>query len=324
MDLTFGPQQIFNLLSQKYETAFFSRLAKNQKLGIFIYGGLVRSLVLGRPWKDVDLRIIIDADWEEREQVMEAVLDGQGDMELKRRFEFENFTLYRFLPQGCIGRPLDITLSNRMDVAPSDYTINSVFVNLRTGEIHDPHHGLNDLENKVVRAIKEPQQLLIDEPWAPFRAIKSACQLGFSIDSELLANFKANINCIRQPLHYICQNHGDLWAETQLANLFSGLGANPEIYYRLCEKLGIFPEIIAYFSERLQLSPAHHYIYGHSQFIRGMPLEQLISTMLSAIARAIAPEQAERIFERIVTDMALDQAKAYGEIDILPTEIKYL
>ncbi|WP_414828926.1 hypothetical protein [Alteromonas sp. H39] len=324
MEMDFNLTELLTLISEKFDSSFFVSLAKEPLFNSYIYGGLVRSLVLGYPWKDVDLRIIIDADWDKRELTFESFLQSHGDTELKRRFEHADFTLYRFRPQGSTERPLDITLSNRIDVAPSDYTINSVFADLKSGKLLDPYNGLLDIKSKTIRSIKKPSQLILEEPWAPFRAVKSACHMGFTIVPELKHTFKSEIKCIRQPLAYISENKSDLWAETQLANLFSGLKANPRTYLKLSDELGIIKEVILYFSEKMAIRPFQTTLSTTREITRETQWERLISAYLKGIALAIEPNQPRVIFNYIVQDLALNQVKTYGEIDISPARINYI
>lgn len=88
-----------------------------------------------------------------------------------------------------IGCPLED------DVKRRDFTINSLYKSVSTGEIVDLTGGLEDLKNKTLRVLHN--ESFIDDPTRIIRALKFAVRFGFKLDKQtkkLQDNYLKNIN----------------------------------------------------------------------------------------------------------------------------------
>ncbi len=78
------------------------------------------------------------------------------------------------------------------DLQRRDFTINAMAINLTTDNsqlvtgIIDPYNGQDDLRNKLIRAVGDPNQRFQEDALRLMRAIRFAAKLGFSIESETL------------------------------------------------------------------------------------------------------------------------------------------
>ncbi len=70
----------------------------------------------------------------------------------------------------------------KSDIQRRDFTINALAWNIEDGLI-DYFNGLDDLKNKVIRAVGQPKERFTDDPLRILRAGRFASQLGFTIDS---------------------------------------------------------------------------------------------------------------------------------------------
>jgi len=143
---------------------------------VWLVGGAVRDLLLGRPVKDVDLA------------VPRGALDLARELARRLRGAFVSLDEGR----GCgrvalrdAGIDVDVTdfraADLESDLAARDVTINALAVDLCSpAGIVDPTGGLDDLRRRVIRLTSA--SALVDDPLRGLRAVRIAAQLGFRLD----------------------------------------------------------------------------------------------------------------------------------------------
>ena len=166
------------------------RLADERGLDLFLVGGTVRDMLLGRARADVDLAV-------------EG--DGMGfARRLARRTEGRYTPHPRFLTATVDlpeGNSLDVATargetyerpgalprvapaSMEVDLARRDFTINAMAVPLNGrsfGKLVDPFNGRDDLEKRLVRVLHD--RSFIDDPTRLFRAVRFEQRLGFRLE----------------------------------------------------------------------------------------------------------------------------------------------
>lgn len=79
-------------------------------------------------------------------------------------------------------RPDSVTFTDKLieDLKRRDFTINAMAYNDTEGLI-DPFNGLEDLKNKLIRCVGNPEDRFEEDALRILRAIRFACQLDFSI-----------------------------------------------------------------------------------------------------------------------------------------------
>jgi tRNA nucleotidyltransferase (CCA-adding enzyme) len=92
-------------------------------------------------------------------------------------------------------RPEDVTFVSNLkeDLARRDFTINALAFNEDNGVI-DYFGGKLDLENKLIRAVGEPNKRFKEDALRMLRAIRFASSLNFEIEERTLQAIKANSN----------------------------------------------------------------------------------------------------------------------------------
>lgn len=79
------------------------------------------------------------------------------------------------------------------DLCRRDFTINAMAYNpFLTSSFIDPYHGMDDLQQKIIRAVGNPQERFQEDPLRILRGIRFAAQLDFKLDD---ATKKAMIEC---------------------------------------------------------------------------------------------------------------------------------
>src|SRR5262245_49014848 len=153
---------------------------------IFLVGGAVRDLLLGRGRTDIDLVVVGDAaelaaalgaEWTEHERfgTAKALLAGHTvDIAAARS---ESYPEPGALPEVEPAAGIEADLSRR------DFTINAMAIPLQ-GEpgLIDPHDGRADLEAGLLRVLHPVS--LRDDPTRALRAARYAARFGFEPEPE--------------------------------------------------------------------------------------------------------------------------------------------
>ncbi len=153
---------------------------------VYLVGGAVRDLLLGRGRADIDLVVIGDAAAlaaslgaetveHERFATAKAVLDGhEVDIATARSESYPHpGALPEVEPAGEIER----------DLARRDFAVNAMALPLR-GEIEliDPHGGRADLEAGLLRVLHA--RSFEDDPTRAIRAARYAARFGFELETD--------------------------------------------------------------------------------------------------------------------------------------------
>jgi tRNA nucleotidyltransferase (CCA-adding enzyme) len=104
-----------------------------------------------------------------------GVLDLAGDMHEVTTFREDKDT---------DGRHAVVEFGTSLsgDLARRDFTINAIAFRPSTGELYDPFGGREDLAARVVRAVGNPEQRMVEDRLRALRALRFAGRLNFSID----------------------------------------------------------------------------------------------------------------------------------------------
>src|SRR5688572_25461317 len=150
-------------------------------------GGAVRDALLGHPHLDWDLATAATPQQVRRlfprtvpvgiEFGTIGVLDRQGTMHEVTTFRRDVET---------DGRHAVVTFGATIDqdLARRDFTLNAIAYHPKSGRLHDPFRGQQDIARRVVRAVGEPRERMREDRLRALRAIRFAARFGFEIESE--------------------------------------------------------------------------------------------------------------------------------------------
>jgi poly(A) polymerase len=174
------------------------RLSQKQKEEVYLVGGTIRDLLLGRPLGG-DFDFVTTGQANQLSQELAGETEGHA-FSLNDAFGTWRVTLR----QGKEKRDVDFSPMQGEDILEDlrqrDYTINSI--GLSVSEIFasdrlaliDPLDGSSDLRQKILRANSE--EALRQDPLRMLRAFRLACTLGLEIEAETLAMIQKNKNLI--------------------------------------------------------------------------------------------------------------------------------
>lgn len=193
------PREISELI-KSFESAGFE---------IYIVGGAVRDLLMGRKVRDWDFTT--NATPEEMLKLLpEAFYDNKfGTVGISAKHlrggdlpkahpggEILEVTTYRTEVGYSDRRHPDKVVwgkSLEEDLKRRDFTINAIALK---SSIIDPLNGQDDLDKKLIRAVGDPNERFREDALRMMRAVRIAAELGFEIEEETFNAIKMNISLL--------------------------------------------------------------------------------------------------------------------------------
>jgi len=252
---------------------------------IYLVGGAVRDVVLGRLSPDLDFAVPsngislarkvanhLDADYvtldDERDtgRVIVTAADGTRT--------YLDFATYR-------GADLEADLRAR------DFTMNALAYDLRANAILDPLEGAVDLRAKRIRACSPTS--LTDDPVRVLRGIRQAAAFGFHIDKGT-----------RQWMKQAAGQLGLVSPERRRDELFKILeGPKPHASIRALEMLGVLPHLLPELTalKGVQQSAPHTLdVWNHT-----LAVLQHLESILSALAIGYSADATNDLLTGLLT-----------------------
>lgn len=208
---------------------------------VYLVGGAVRDKLLGLPISDRDYVVVGTTP--------EAML-AQGFQQVGKDFPVflhpkthEEYALARterkigsgYTGFSCYSAP-DVTIED--DLLRRDLTINAI-AQSDTGELVDPHHGVCDLKNRVLRHVSDA---FLEDPLRVLRVARFAARYyvqGFRVAPETMALMQSMSES--GELSHLTPER--VWTETHKALMSN----SPQVYFEVLRECGalavLFPEI---------------------------------------------------------------------------------
>jgi poly(A) polymerase len=173
-----------------------SEISEKLNSEVYVVGGFVRDLILGRDLNDIDF-LIVGKGLEFANAFAES-LGVKGVVIYKNygtaHFVYENknfeFVAARKESYKRISRkPMVQEGTLEDDIARRDFTINAVAVSVNKnnfGEVLDLYGGMEDITKKLIRTPVDPAVTFDDDPLRILRAFRFAAQLEFEVSEEIL------------------------------------------------------------------------------------------------------------------------------------------
>lgn len=181
----------------RFPLAIVDYLRRNLPPGVRAYcvGGTARDLLLGRMPNDWDLSFI-GIRREGLLSLPQSKLMRNATETLKIFVEGMDLEATPLENKGL--DPLDPTSLERDLLQDRDLTINSIAIDLFTGEVIDPLNGMRDLQDGIIRFAGDGQRRIDDSPIRLLRACRFASALGFRLAPETLDLIRRNAPRIRE------------------------------------------------------------------------------------------------------------------------------
>lgn len=164
----------------------------------YLVGGCVRDLLLGRKPKDWD--ITTNAKPEDIQCIFpDSFYENDfGTVGVKTESADPSLLVIEVTPYRTESgysdkrRPDTVEFGQSLedDLARRDFTINAIAYDESKGHIVDPYIGQKDIELKVLRTVRDPEERFLEDGLRLMRAVRLVAELGFALDAETAAGIQ--------------------------------------------------------------------------------------------------------------------------------------
>lgn len=229
-----------------------------QKAGFEIYavGGSVRDLILGKPTKNWDfttnatpqeiIKLFPDSYYDNQFGTVGVKLENEEIYEITTFRTEKDYTDKRHPDTVLWGKTLEEDLGRR------DFTIGAIAYDGKT--FIDPYRGQDDLQNKIIRAVGNPNTRFSEDALRLLRAVRIATELEFTIETKTFAAIKDNAALINKISNE--RIHDELFKILKSRFPYEG--------FMLLKNSGLLKEILPELEtgfETPQVSPGRHHLY---------------------------------------------------------------
>ncbi len=187
-----------NLIDELNKLPFIfkaSDTAERNNTEVYIVGGYVRDLILGRQKNEIDFLVI--GNGPEYAEKFAASL-GINKVDIFKNFGTAHFRYHDYDLEFVGSRKESYNKSSRKplvtsgsfedDISRRDFTINTLAVSIckkNFGTLIDLYNGLNDLNERIIKTPLDPMVTFDDDPLRIMRAYRFAAQLNFDVDEKI-------------------------------------------------------------------------------------------------------------------------------------------
>jgi putative nucleotidyltransferase with HDIG domain len=165
---------------------------------VYLVGGAVRDLLLGKKASDWDLAT--NARPEEVIPLFRRVIPTgikHGTITVLYKGVSVEVTTFRTESTYSDGRRPDrveYAATVEEDLSRRDFTMNALAAELPSGRLVDPFHGAADIKDEIICCVGKPEERFSEDGLRPMRAVRFASQLGFTVEDATLAAISGALN----------------------------------------------------------------------------------------------------------------------------------
>lgn len=273
---------------------------------VFVVGGFVRDLIMGKDPKDIDL--LIDGDINAGAGITFAEWFCKKENIFKKDsnplvYGLYGTAMFQFMGEKieCVAprsekyqndsrKPVVSSCTLEDDCFRRDFTINSLFINISNNELVDySKNGLNDIKNKVIRSTSNPYIIFTEDPLRILRAIRFATRFNSTIEEKTFEGMKRHVDRL------------EIISKERIQDEFSKMitSDNPEFAIRLLFEIG-----------------AYKYVFDKLMF--ESDLKYLAKSIPASFERLKMQKDAEH------NNLEINLAIVYAQLPNVVNKMKYL
>ena len=166
---------------------------------MYFVGGAVRNELLGLPVSDYDIcGDVMPERLAEASVGLFTVRDVNpriGTVKLigeKESYEYTRFRRdsYPIASGEHTPQEVEFVASPAEDAFRRDFTVNAIYKRVSDGAVVDPTGGMRDLEKRILRTTRAPEEVFSEDGLRLLRLVRLAAELGFEIEEDTLAAAK--------------------------------------------------------------------------------------------------------------------------------------
>ncbi len=293
----------------KYVTHVTGTLRK-ANFEAFLVGGCVRDLIINKEPKDWDITtnakpeeiiplfektvyenkfgtVGVCSPKEITDVSRETPVIADNDVTYETKYNIVEVTPYRTEAKYSDNRhPDEISFSDKIedDLKRRDFTINSIAYDPHKGQIIDLYKGQEDVKDKVIRTVGNPNDRFQEDALRMLRAIRFSTTLDFAVSYETLQAISENKDLIK---NISFERIRDEFTKIIMSD-------NPVAGIGLLQKLGLLKYIIPELEEGIDCIQGGAHIYDVWEHLlhaldhaaqKGWPLEIRLSALFHDIGK---------------------------------------
>ena len=243
----------------------------------YFVGGCVRDYILNKNFSDID--ITTNALPEEIKEIFSKTIDTgiqHGTVTVLYKNNSYEITTFRTEDNYSNHRSPDkVEFVNNLkdDLDRRDFTINAMALDIK-GCIYDFHSGVNDITNKIIKTVNNPNERFFEDALRMIRAFRFSSKLGFSIENNTFNAICKNSKLIE----YVSIER----IITEFKKLFEGMGNKKSFELLLKSGINIYIPFFKYVKKYNDFSKyTFCQIMYYLMFFNKIPISELKKLKLS-------------------------------------------
>ena len=289
---------------------------------VFVVGGFVRDLIMGKDPKDIGL--LIDGDINAGDGITFAEWFCKKENIFKKDsnplvYGLYGTAMFQFMGEKieCVAprsekyqndsrNPVVSSCTLEDDCFRRDFTINSLFINISNNELVDySKNGLNDIKNKIIRSTSNPDVIFAEDPLRILRAIRFATRFNSTIEEKTFEGMKRHVDRL------------EIISKERIQDEFSKMitSDNPEFAIRLLFEIGAYKYVfdkLWFESESEYLAKSIPDSFERLKMQKDAEHNNLVINL--AIVYAQLPDVVERMKYLKISNDVIEKVRFYLEV----------